>query len=403
MECSGNCSTCNTNLDIFNEFKNRFKAIDDFTYSFEEHSQPKTMLLGLTNRCNLSCPYCFVDQNSQDMTYEIAEQAIQWLISNKNNKKMQVNFFGGEPLLKFDDIIKPIVEKYYKDINFGITTNGMLLTEDVVDFLYQHNMSVLLSFDGIEQVQNTQRPAKNGDSFKQILNNIPYFLVRYPQATMRATITKNSIPYLYDSMLMAEELGFAKIVFCPNAYENWSVEEANNLFEQFNKIGLYIYKKLRNKEPVIEVDPIVSYYSSLTQAIKNNLYFDNNIMRCGLGTVTCAITPTGDIIPCQEKTSNPTVILGNIYDGINPKKHEAFLRDYFNKINNLECNEFCGAKAKLICLSDTCPSRFEDMQYKMSSAKCIFIQTAVKVISRLHLLCSNSGNMNIRNYFKEGE
>ena len=89
------------------------------------------------------------------MTLEIAERSVEWALENyekKSNYKVSINFFGGEPLLKFNDIIKPLVEKYNEKVYFNITTNGILLDEDIVDFFYKYNVGILLSFDGVPEV-----------------------------------------------------------------------------------------------------------------------------------------------------------------------------------------------------------------------------------------------------------
>ena len=177
MPCE-TCAGCNAESRrvIFEKFKEDYKAINTFSYSYKRHSKPTSMLLSLTNRCNLSCEYCFVKQNPQDMTLEIAEKAISILLDNckLKNEKPRINFFGGEPLLKFNELIVPIVEKYHDIISFGITTNGVLLDEDIVDFFTKYNIKVLLSFDGIPIVQNKQR----SNSFDKVINNIPYLLLR---------------------------------------------------------------------------------------------------------------------------------------------------------------------------------------------------------------------------------
>ena len=219
---------------------------------------------------------------------------------------------------------------------------------------------------------------------------------------MRSTVTKESIPYMYESVLMAQELGFKKIVFCPNAYENWDKETELALYEQLNKIGLHIYKGLRNQNfETIMVDPLNVRFSDINKALTEDLYFNNSIERCGLGTTTCAITPTGDIVPCQEKISNPTIILGNVYDGINQQIHQDYLTDYYTKVNNLECDKGCDNRSKLICLSDICPSRLEDLDYTFSTSQCAFIRMSTKVAGHLHLLCSGSIFPHIREFFGE--
>jgi uncharacterized protein len=403
-----NCSQCSAakREKSFQDFKEKYQAITAFSYSFLECSTPTTMLLSVTDNCNLACQYCFVKQHPNYMTYQIAEDAILWLKSNyekkkKTNGKMLVNFFGGEPLLCFEDVIKPIVEKWHNEIDFGITTNGILLNEDIVDFFYKYDVQPLLSFDGVKKVQNTQRPGKEVDSFNTVLRNIPYLLIRFPNTVMRATLTKESIPFIFETVQMAENLGFKKITFCPNAYEDWNKEVENNLFDQFNKVGLYVYKELQAGNIPIQVDPITKFYNNINLASKGELFFNNTIFRCGLGTTTCAITPNGNIVPCQEKTSNPSVILGDIYNGIDPNIHKQFLIDYFSKVNNLICNKGCSKREALFCLSDICPSRLEDLNYNFSSASCAYTRIATKVAGKLHYLCANSDKESIRKYFGE--
>ena len=407
MSCTS-CTTCTIEdrKCAFNTFKDKYAQTNEFQYNFVNDAHPEVIMLGLTNRCNLSCTYCFVNQNPLDMTFQIAEDSIKWLQSNykiKNlDRKMSVNFFGGEPLLLYDEIIRPLVLKYQDEIAFGITTNGILLDEDKVDFFFQHNIQPLLSFDGVPEVQNCQRISHTCNSFKTVLNNIPYLLLRFPQTVMRSTVTKESIPHMYDSVLMAQELGFKKIVFCPNAYEDWDKETELELYEQLNKIGLHIYKGLRNQEfDTIMVDPLNVRFSDINKALTEDLYFNNSVNRCGLGTTTCAITPIGDIVPCQEKISNPTIVLGNIYEGINQQIHQDYLTDYYAKVNNLECDKGCDNRSKLICLSDICPSRLEDLDYTFSTSQCAFIRMSTKVAGHLHLLCSGSIFPHIREFFGE--
>ena len=396
------CTQCTSEcrLQTFEAIRDEFSSIDSFKYNSQIHSKPTNLLLGLTNRCNLQCDYCFVDQNTKDMTFEIADQAIQWSLFNcQNEEKPTIGFFGGEPLLKFKEIIVPICQKYKDLVNFSITTNGVLLNEDIIDFFRDYEIIPLLSFDGIPLVQNNQR----SNSFDKVRKNIPYLLLRFPQTTMRATVTKESILYLYETVLMAEELGFESIFFCENAYEDWNQEIETCLEEQFKKIGLYIYKKLRNKEKVIKIQPFNRIFSNLYKLQQNKLFFDNTILRCGLGTTSCAIAPNGDIIPCQEKISNYQYIIGNIYTGINFNLHKKYLIDYFNKINNLQCDKGCSDRDKLICLSHLCPSRLEDLNYTFSTASCVFSRMATKICARLFFLCSYSCENNIKEYWGEEE
>ena len=124
----------------FIKIRDYYSFKEDFNYNYNEYSLPTSIMLGLTDDCNLACSYCFVKQNKNYMTLETAEKTILWALENgkKKQQKPYIVFFGGEPLLQFNEIIIPIVEKYHNDVDFGITTNGLLLNEDVVDFLYKY-------------------------------------------------------------------------------------------------------------------------------------------------------------------------------------------------------------------------------------------------------------------------
>lgn len=411
MSCSGNCFSCSpeNKNKYFQNVKNRFQAenLSNFTYNFDVYSRPSSMLLGLTDNCNLACSYCFVKQKPLEMTYEIAEKSIEWLLNNHSNDSTPlVTFFGGEPLLKYSDIIVPIVEKYKEKVNFSITTNGTLLDEDKVDFFYKNNVGILLSFDGIKEVQNTQRAGKEINSFEAVRDNIPYLLLRFPNTTMRMTLTKLAIPHLYDTILLAEEFGFKNITFCPNAYEDWDWDDAVAYEEQLEKIGLHIFKSFYNNNDIaIRVNPLIDYFNNIELGIQGNLHYNNSLMRCGLGTTSCAITPEGQIIPCQEKISCPTWVIGNVFEGIDPKAHETFLKWYINKMNNdFICNRKCVTlKENVHCLNNTCPSRLEDLNFKPSTATCVFNRVTLRIAHRLYLNCQHSIDPKIVDYFSKEE
>ncbi len=409
INCGINCENCSeeNRFKRFQAIKEQYQSINlnEFVYDFETYSRPYSMLLGLTSDCNLKCSYCFVDQKAENMSYETAEQAIKWMQENykarNKDNKLDIVFFGGEPLLRFDDLIVPIVEKYKDIASFSITTNGYLLDEDKVDFFYKNKVGVLLSFDGVKQVQNKQRVSKEGDSFNTIIRNIPYLLLRLPDTTMRATITKASIPYLYDTVLMAEELGFEEIAFCPNAFENWELSDEIEYEKQMMKIGLHIYKSFFNTpKKVIKVDPIIKTYNKIHASLSNNLKYNNNLLRCGLGTTSCAITPKGEIVPCQEKISNPTFILGDIYKGIDANKHKEYLDWYIDKLNNYICDRLCMTTKECVhCLSNICPSRMEDLNFKTSTADCVYTRVNLRITNRLFRLCAFKINPWINEYF----
>lgn len=394
-----NCENCNIACGITPQRQS-------FEYNYEEFSHPFNIVLGLTARCNLSCPYCFVDQHNSDMSLETCFNGIEFALKNskRENTTSQVIFFGGEPLLKFDELIVPSVEKFHKEVEFGITTNGVLLDEDKVDFFNQYNIHPLLSFDGVPEVQNVQRPGKGFNSFEKILKNIPYILFRFPGTSMRATITKHSIPYLFESYKMMEELGFMYTSWCPNAYEDWSENDYLLFKDQLEQLALYVYDKLlKGHRP-----PSVRFLSSAVQQLdrypEGGLKFNNEMKRCGLATTSFSICPNGDISPCQEKISNPTWIVGNVNNsGIDPKKHEEFLNWYWKQMNNFNCEEKCSQKCRTYCFSNICPSRLEDLHFKNSSSTCYYTKALVEVADRIWRLTSGTINPMLRDYFYGGK
>ena len=367
-----------------------------------------TNIIVVTNKCNFDCKYCFErDKIRKEDEFIITKEEIEKYIDDikSSERNPVIVIFGGEPLLCFDSIIVPIVEKYKNEIDFSITTNGILLDEDKVDFFYKNNIEILLSFDGIRSVQNTQRSSKNLDSYETVLKNIPYLLLRRPNTIMRMTLTKYAVPHLFETVLMAEELGFKSISFCVDAFEDWEYEDLYNYEEQLEKIGLHIYKSFfNNNNEVIKVDQLIKTYNKIEQSLQGNLKYNNSLFRCGLGTTSCAITPIGDIIPCQEKISNPTWILGDVFNGIDANKHKEFLKWYIDNMNNnFTCDRLCRTNKEAVhCFNNTCPSRLEDLKFKPSTSECIFNRTNLRIANRLFMLCYKNINPLMENYFQGG-
>lgn len=205
----------------------------EFEYQ-EVYKYPTCICLNVTDSCNLACKYCFVQQKPHFITLDLAKQVVDWLVNNlhiKNNMEgikdieyTTLNFFGGEPMLLYDDIIVPLVlyaeEKYPNLVHFGITTNGTLLNDERIDFFKQHNFNLLLSIDGGKITQDFNRPQRNGEgSFDLVVKNIPYLLKNFPFLTFRSTIYQPTVKYLYENYKYAEEQGFRNIFLCPNARE----------------------------------------------------------------------------------------------------------------------------------------------------------------------------------------
>lgn len=217
-------------------------------------------------------------------------------------------------MLEYNSIIKPIVEKYKDKIQWSITTNGSLLTEDVLDFFRTYNFSILLSIDGIAEVQNKQRPYKDGSpSFEKVCKNIPYLLMLFPDTLFRSTVTKYSIPFMNKNYDFAEHMGFRSIAFVVNENEDYDLNDFKELEHQYNMLAL---KLLRGHKTSV---------NDFSKAVAWSNIHDFSINRCGFGTTSIGVDVDGDITPCQELNTLKAIVIGNVYSGIDEKIHKTFL------------------------------------------------------------------------------
>lgn len=337
---------------------------EEFEYK-EEYQYLSNIMLCVTDACNLACRYCFVQQHPNFMSLQTAKDAIDWTWSNYQKKqklkknvkdlKCSVNFFGGEPTLLFDEVLKPLIEyskeKKY-DIRYGITTNGTLLNEERIKFFYENKVGLLLSIDGFKPTQDYNRPCQNGESsFDKIIKNIPILLKYYPELTFRSTIYEDTVEHCFENYLFAEKAGFKSYFCVPDVLTcKWSKEKLQILEEQMHKIFEYRFLQYSNK-----IKPMFfSREDGLFFNIKNiflNKNIENNfdpLVRCGLGTALGAIGYDGNIYGCQEWASAEEVnifYIGNIYkNGIDKEKHSKILKMYFDVLNNKTFNINCNNK-----------------------------------------------------------
>lgn len=401
-ECTGNCVACNTLLD-FGTRKTFNKYPPDFCY-------PTNAVLNLTNECTHRCKMCFVDFNPRRMSMEVAEAAIHFVINNAkevekygDKKTPSIIFFGGEPLLEYDTLIVPLVEKYGKQVNWSITTNGLLLNEDKIDFFRKNEVNILMSFDGDKLTQDLQRPLKNGDgSFDKNVKNIPYYILRYPHSEMRATVTKETIPYLYQNFLFAEKMGFYSCDFIMDSRVDieYSEEDALELMDQMDKISVHIISKLiLGYEDVIQFNTLIKAFTTL-DVISKTPIFNNEVYRCGTGITSVGVGTDGKLYPCQEESSTLSDDIGTVFTGIDKDKHWEHIKTYMGAIDYLgkhkEVNLF-----DLFLLNQICPNRLLQ-GYDIGQGVEIMSRALFNSALRLLRNHSKSPNQRVYKYFYEG-
>lgn len=318
----------------------------------EEYALPVNACLNVTNACPLACKYCFVHQNPERMSLEIAQDSVKYLYNNlkrkrellvNGNLKGTINFFGGEPMLMYDEIIVPLVEwteKTYPDcFSFGITTNGVLLNKKSIDFFYQHNITPLLSMDGDRETQDYNRPYHNGTgSFDKVVAQIPYLLDKFPNTVFRMTIYEDTSDKFFDNVLFAEKMGFKYFFSCLDSRTTFSEKGFLELQKQWEQYSLYFIGCLKKHIIPIQTskfnDMLVKTLGLLEGEdleVDPYNFLGKEIIRCGLGTQTIGIAPNGNIYGCQEHSSTDTdsiFYLGNIYEGIKFNLHLRLLNAY---------------------------------------------------------------------------
>lgn len=367
-------------------YRNKIIKIEKLKGEFEVFNIGTESHTYLAN--GLAVHNCFVQQKPHFMDFQTAKDGIDFLVRNQEKKlikhpaakkeKVSVTFFGGEPTLLWDDIIVPLVqyteEKYPNIVNFGITTNGTLLNEDRIKWLYNHNIRPLLSIDGAKETQDFNRPCRDGrSSFDLMSKNIPIILKYFPNTTFRATIYEPTVKYLYENYLFAIKNGFRNIFLCPNARDSWSDEGLATLHEEINKIFTYnILSFMEGVNPIqcSNIDDaflsILNHDRQIHSGKKWNLAPERNVVRCGLGTGSISIAYDGKLFGCQEQDSRDTndyFYIGDIYNGINEERHRIILNDY-NKAEMITCEDssLCDTCIRrLSCIHETCPSVSHDM------------------------------------------
>lgn len=350
------------------------------------------------------------------MTYDMAIQAINWLIDNKRwknehgfpDEKVNLVFFGGEPTLLWDELIVPTVQyanQQYKDeIHFGITTNGTLLSEERVKFLSDNNFNLLLSIDGAPETQNYNRPCHNSkqNSFDLVIQNIPYILKYFPNTTFRSTIDESTVSHTFENYMFAQYLGFNNIFMMPNGRTTWEQKNLDILEQEFEKIYVYMtYCFEQNKMPIS-----FSEINKSFERVKNNQEFllthrrpFRSIYRCGLGTGMGAIGFDGKIYGCQEQNSyqdNSHFLLGDIFNGIDTDKHIKLLSEYA-EVEKLSCGEhpeYCiDCPLQNICSTQNCPSSSYDLFHtfgKDNYVHCYWYRIMNKYAEKILLYLQNN-------------
>lgn len=331
-------------------------------------------VINVTDNCNLRCPYCFTEHNTRVIDLGTMKSAIMFILNQidkfpKFDKPAGFNFFGGEPMLHFEDIIKPTIlwteetglrEKY--KINFGMTTNGTLLNEENLIWLKEHKVSILLSIDGDKATQDSQRPGINGTSSFDILEpKLPLIIKYFPNTTFRSAIEPYNADKIFENYLFARKNNFLNYFITPNLEAEWSLEQIETALGQLSLIAETIYRDVCKGIIPLNWGNLYSNIKDIFMNQKNQTH-EVNFYHCGIGTSSIGIATNGDLNGCQEHNTyleHDIFYIGNIFTGIDIEKHKKLLSAYAEKKHPVckEKPELCDTCSFYNdCANHYCPS-----------------------------------------------
>ncbi len=296
--------------------------------------------LFVTQECNQRCTYCYGNGGSYGsggvMTHRTARKAVDWLIEQSRQvKKLRISFFGGEPLLNFpliQDVVQYALERGTecgKQFAFNITTNGSLLDDEKIAFFKEHDIEPLVSIDGPKELQDRQRPFKNGKgSYDIIAPKIRNLLRVLPKSACRATLVGNGDPVAVDNAL--RELGFARRQVATASRSLFDVSENSgggfrrSIAAMLDKAELEALEILeatgsRGAKKLNDLKGSAMLFSLVEQFVNNRKRYCN----CGAGKGMVAVSCSGDVYLCHRFVGTEGQRLGDIFS--EPLKREMYL------------------------------------------------------------------------------
>ena len=307
----------------------------------------KALCLHIAHDCNLTCKYCFAEEGEYHgrralMSFEVGKKALDFLIANSGNRvNLEVDFFGGEPLMNWD-VVKQLVEygrsrekECNKKFRFTITTNGVLLNDEIMDFCNREMSNVVLSLDGRKEVNDRMRPFRNGSGSYDLI--VPKFQ-KFAESRgtkdyfVRGTFTRNNLDFSKDVLHFAD-LGFKKLSIEPvvaDPKEPYSIREEDlpQIMEEYDRLAKEFIKRKKEGRGFQFFHFMIDLNQGPCVA--------KRLSGCGSGTEYLAVTPWGDFYPCHQFVGMEDFLLGNVDEGITNTK----VRDEF-KLCNVYAREKC--------------------------------------------------------------
>ncbi|MCM1025442.1 MAG: thioether cross-link-forming SCIFF peptide maturase [Roseburia sp.] len=322
---------------------------ENYVFDFKKRQTVvKALCLHIAHDCNLACRYCFAGEGEYHgrralMSFEVGKKALDFLVANSGNRiNLEVDFFGGEPLMNWQ-VVKELVEygrsleePYNKKFRFTLTTNGVLLTDEIMEFVNREMANIVLSIDGRKEVHDRMRPFRGGQGSYDLI--VPKFL-RAAESRgekshyVRGTFTRYNLDFSEDVLHLAD-LGFRQISVEPvvaQPEDDYAIREEDlpQLKKEYDRLAEEMIRRRREGRGF-------QFFHFMID-LEGGPCVAKRLSGCGSGTEYLAVTPWGDLYPCHQFVGDERFLLGNVDQGILRED----LREEFKS-----CNVYAKEKCK---------------------------------------------------------
>ena len=326
-------------------------------FDFKKKSNDiKALCLHVAHTCNLNCSYCFASQGKYHgdralMSFEVGKQALDFLVAHSGKRRnLEVDFFGGEPLMNWD-VVKQLVayarsieKEAGKNFRFTLTTNGVLVDDEVIEFANKEMHNVVMSIDGRKEVHDRVRVNYAGQgSYDTIIPKFQKFAKARGERDyyVRGTYTHHNTDFTKDILHMAD-LGFTQlsmepVVCAPDDPCALTEEDLPVLFEQYEELAKEMIRREKDGKPI-------TFYHYMID-LNHGPCIYKRIAGCGSGTEYLAVTPWGDLYPCHQFVGDEKYLMGNVWDGVTNTE----MRDEFKCCNVYARKDCDDCWARLYC------------------------------------------------------
>ena len=326
--------------DIYENYIDSFK---------DRQTVVKALCLHIAHDCNLACKYCFAEEGEYHgrralMSFEVGKKALDFLVANSGSRRnLEVDFFGGEPTMNFE-VVKQLVEygrsieeANNKKFRFTLTTNGILLNDEILEFANKEMSNVVLSIDGRKEINDLMRPTRNnhGSSYDIIMPKFKKVAESRNQMNyyVRGTFTHNNLDFSKDVFHLADE-GFEQISVEPvvaQPTDDYAIREEDipTILEQYDILAKELVKRKKAGNGF-------NFFHFMID-LNGGPCVAKRLSGCGSGTEYLAVTPWGDFYPCHQFVGNEEFLMGNVDEGI---KRTDLVKTFGN------CNVYSKEKCK---------------------------------------------------------